>query len=137
MDLIWKIITWKDKIKIHNLAYKYKYKYKYKRFIAIQSGTMTVNNNIKWQFVAVVLGICVCFIDECSGHGILMKPPSRSSVWRFSKFKSFHVPENYDDNALFCGGATRLHKNGGKCGPCGDAYGNWNHLPKARKYVII
>lgn len=35
----------------------------------------------------------------------------------------FSTPANYNDNELFCGGATRQHEtNGGKCGECGDAY---------------
>lgn len=34
------------------------------------------------------------------GHGILLDPPNRSSLWRYK----FDVEPNYDDNQLFCGG---------------------------------
>jgi len=70
----------------------------------------------------------LCFIlivyclQEISGHGILLHPPGRSSVWRV--FPS-SAPANYDDNALFCGGAyVQNELYGGKCGVCGDAYGD-------------
>ena len=35
-----------------------------------------------------------------SGHGRLVEPPSRSSMWRYG----FDTPHNYDDNAINCGG---------------------------------
>lgn len=35
-----------------------------------------------------------------SGHGRLMDPPARNSMWRFG----FPNPVNYNDNELFCGG---------------------------------
>ncbi|KAL4232934.1 hypothetical protein ACF0H5_007622 [Mactra antiquata] len=54
-----------------------------------------------------------------SGHGRLIEPPSRSSMWRFG----FQTPINYDDNQLFCGGYDVQWKhNGGRCGVCGDSY---------------
>ena len=34
------------------------------------------------------------------GHGRLVEPPSRSSMWRYG----FNTPHNYDDNAINCGG---------------------------------
>ena len=36
------------------------------------------------------------------GHGRLIEPPSRSSMWRFG----FNNTVNYNDNALFCGGKS-------------------------------
>jgi len=54
-----------------------------------------------------------------TGHGRLMEPPARNSMWRFG----FINPINYNDNEVFCGGAdTQFNKNGGRCGICGDAY---------------
>lgn len=48
----------------------------------------------------------VCgFIAGALGHGRLMDPVGRSSAWRLG----FHVPINYDDNALFCGGFAVSH----------------------------
>ncbi|XP_022649783.1 uncharacterized protein LOC111245554 isoform X2 [Varroa destructor] len=52
------------------------------------------------------------------GHGRLMEPPSRSSMWRVG----FKTPRNYNDNELFCGGFTRQMRNGMKCGVCGDPW---------------
>ena len=34
------------------------------------------------------------------GHGRLMDPPARNSMWRFG----FPNPVNYNDNELYCGG---------------------------------
>jgi hypothetical protein len=39
-------------------------------------------------------------LDGVSGHGRLMNPPARNSMWRFG----FPNPVNYNDNELFCGG---------------------------------
>lgn len=35
-----------------------------------------------------------------NGHGRLMDPPARNSMWRFG----YPNPVNYNDNELFCGG---------------------------------
>ncbi|XP_011503771.1 PREDICTED: uncharacterized protein LOC105366874 isoform X2 [Ceratosolen solmsi marchali] len=61
------------------------------------------------------------------GHGRLMDPPARNSMWRFG----FPNPVNYNDNELYCGGySIQWIQNKGKCGTCGDAY----HLPKPRPH---
>ena len=53
------------------------------------------------------------------GHARLIEPPSRTSAWRFG----FDTPEMYNDHETNCGGFERhWEKNGGKCGPCGDAW---------------
>jgi len=39
-------------------------------------------------------------VVNVSGHGRLMDPPARNSMWRFG----FPNPVNYNDNELFCGG---------------------------------
>ncbi|GAB6033081.1 hypothetical protein CHUAL_012695 [Chamberlinius hualienensis] len=53
------------------------------------------------------------------GHGRLLTPPSRSSMWRYG----FKTPPNYNDMELFCGGFTRQwNQNGGRCGICGDPW---------------
>ncbi|XP_014218802.1 uncharacterized protein LOC106647062 [Copidosoma floridanum] len=62
-----------------------------------------------------------------SGHGRLMDPPARNSMWRFG----FPNPVNYNDNELFCGGyAVQWGQNEGKCGICGDPY----HVPVPRPH---
>ncbi|XP_042903334.1 uncharacterized protein [Parasteatoda tepidariorum] len=56
---------------------------------------------------------------QVQGHGRLLEPPSRSSMWRFG----YNSPPNYNDNELFCGGIyVQWSINAGKCGVCGDAY---------------
>lgn len=48
----------------------------------------------------VNLFIVVLLLDRIEGHGMMLDPPSRSSMWRFG----FKVPANYDDDGLYCGG---------------------------------
>lgn len=52
-----------------------------------------------------------------AGHGRLLDPPGRSTMWRFG----FNSEHNYNDNQLFCGGFTvQWNQNNGSCGICGD-----------------
>ncbi|XP_046369958.1 uncharacterized protein LOC124144546 [Haliotis rufescens] len=69
------------------------------------------------------------------GHGRLVDPPSRSSMWRFQ----FNTPRNYDDNQLFCGGVkVQYEDNGGKCGVCGDPWqGPRDNEPGGKFYTGI
>lgn len=50
-----------------------------------------------------LLLVVVCafggFVEVC-GHGMMLDPPNRSSLWRFDG----ESPINYDDNQNFCGG---------------------------------
>ncbi|XP_045522470.1 uncharacterized protein LOC123713035 [Pieris brassicae] len=64
----------------------------------------------------VLLG---AFVTSVSGHGRVLRPPGRASMWRVG----FNSPPNYDDDGLNCGGFDRQYRtNRGKCGVCGDAY---------------
>ncbi|KAJ8963263.1 hypothetical protein NQ318_018730 [Aromia moschata] len=66
--------------------------------------------------VIVVVGLLA---KEALGHGMMLDPPNRASLWRFNP----RALKDYDDNANFCGGANvQHHVNGGKCGVCGDSY---------------
>ena len=48
-----------------------------------------------------VVGLSFCCLFVCVyGHGRLLEPPSRSSMWRVG----FKTPKNYNDNQLNCGG---------------------------------
>ncbi|KAK3093828.1 hypothetical protein FSP39_020701 [Pinctada imbricata] len=54
-----------------------------------------------------------------TGHGHLVVPPQRSTLWRTVT----GAPVNVDDHGLNCGGFSRqFERNGGKCGVCGDAW---------------
>ena len=44
--------------------------------------------------------IVAATLEGVLGHGYLIYPPQRSSLWRVNT----DAPANYDDNALFCGG---------------------------------
>lgn len=55
-----------------------------------------------------MLKICVLVLSAValvSGHGMLLDPPNRSSLWRFDKTALV----NYQDSANFCGGAWVIH----------------------------
>ncbi|KAK2704501.1 hypothetical protein QYM36_016783 [Artemia franciscana] len=63
--------------------------------------------------------IWIVVVVHVKGHGRLLDPPQRSSMWR----AGYKVPINYDDNGLFCGGMNNQWSiNGGRCGECGDPY---------------
>ena len=49
----------------------------------------------------LIVGSVLCNVVRIVlGHGRLMEPPSRSSMWRLG----YNTPHNYQDNELFCGG---------------------------------
>lgn len=79
-----------------------------------------------------LIGITVfltCSVEVIKGHGRLIEPPSRATMWRYG----FDTPPNYNDHELYCGGYSRQwQRNGGKCGICGDA---WD-LPKVSQLKI-
>ncbi|XP_052221019.1 uncharacterized protein LOC127837742 [Dreissena polymorpha] len=71
------------------------------------------------KYLYVCLLLLFTIVTEVNGHGRLVEPPSRSSMWR----QGFNSPQNYDDTSLFCGGfSTQWSRNGGKCGVCGDNF---------------
>ncbi|ODM90931.1 hypothetical protein Ocin01_15752 [Orchesella cincta] len=55
------------------------------------------------------------------GHGRLIVPPSRSSVWRLNQFVSQNPPINLNDNELHCDGVLQADEPGSNCGVCGDS----------------
>ncbi|EFA07372.2 uncharacterized protein LOC657063 [Tribolium castaneum] len=58
-------------------------------------------------------------VAKISGHGMMLEPPNRSSLWRFDPT----APVNYNDNQNYCGGASfQWQSMDGKCGVCGDPY---------------
>ncbi|CAL8077603.1 unnamed protein product [Orchesella dallaii] len=72
-----------------------------------------------WSTITVFLACMMVSWNEVKGHGRLIEPPSRSSMWRYG----FNTTANYNDHELYCGGFARQHqKNSGKCGVCGDPW---------------
>lgn len=55
----------------------------------------------KMYKLAIVL-LVVAFFEGTLGHGMVMDPPNRSSMWRFDHTS----PPNYEDNQNFCGGMS-------------------------------
>lgn len=47
-----------------------------------------------------LLSVAAVLLDGVAGHGMMLDPPSRSSLWRIG----FDAPKNYNDMELFCGG---------------------------------
>lgn len=51
--------------------------------------------------LSLMVGLVVVMAPTSTiGHGMMLNPPQRSSMFRFG----FPVPPNYDDNGLNCGG---------------------------------
>ena len=53
-------------------------------------------------WVLMALAIVLGGLNQVAGHGRMLDPPGRSSMWRIG----FSTPKNYDDNGLNCGGRT-------------------------------
>ena len=70
------------------------------------------------NFLLPLLVTLVAMVTNTNAHGRLRQPPSRSSLWRDSRFDHLNPPKNYNDMSGFCGGKNvseclfyyRLHK---------------------------
>lgn len=74
-----------------------------------------------WKMLPIpsLLFLIACICVTVWGHGRLLEPPSRTSMWRFG----YNSPPDYDDNGHNCGGVgVQFGRNDGKCGLCGDPY---------------
>ncbi|KAJ8912608.1 hypothetical protein NQ315_000477 [Exocentrus adspersus] len=68
----------------------------------------------------LLLFVAAVIAREVVGHGMMLEPPNRSSMWRFEEFSGI-LPHYYDDGGN-CGGLTVYKSLGMKCGLCGDAW---------------
>jgi hypothetical protein len=50
--------------------------------------------------ILLAIALTLCLIGLVQGHGRLIDPPGRSSMWRYG----YRNPPNYNDNQLYCGG---------------------------------
>lgn len=50
--------------------------------------------------ILLAISLSLCLFGLVQGHGRLIDPPSRSSMWRYG----YRNPPNYNDNQLYCGG---------------------------------
>jgi hypothetical protein len=69
------------------------------------------------------LRVCLLLVLAFVGiesHVRVMKPPSRSSIWRDESFQHLNPPINYNDDAVWCVPAAQ-EEDISTCAPCGDA----------------
>ena len=50
--------------------------------------------------VVLLVSTGLSLLIVASGHGRVMEPPARNTMWRFG----FPTKANYEDSELFCGG---------------------------------
>lgn len=63
--------------------------------------------NYQLKLMAIAIISLIALFDLTWGHGMMLKPPGRSSRWRYNS----SAPVNYNDNENFCGGfAVSLNK---------------------------
>ncbi|KAJ8914473.1 hypothetical protein NQ315_002745 [Exocentrus adspersus] len=67
----------------------------------------------------LVLLVAAVIAREVVGHGMMLDPPNRGSLWRFDIPGA--VP-NYYDTGNNCGSFGVQYSLGMKCGVCGDAW---------------
>lgn len=71
------------------------------------------------EYISTICIILYAVVIQVNGHGRLINPPGRSTMWRYG----FPTPHNADDHQLSCGGfGVQFYRNNGKCGICGDPY---------------
>jgi len=81
---------------------------------------MEIISKINLLVYHLVLLSIIEIVKDVESHGRLMKPPSRSSIWRIPEFHGENPPDNYNDNELFCGSVHQEDDPGRQCGVCGD-----------------
>ena len=58
-----------------------------------------------WLYFLSIQLICLIYqMVNVNGHGRLMEPPARNTMWRFG----FPTIPNYEDSEMFCGGIKVL-----------------------------
>ena len=68
-----------------------------------------VSRLLYFRHLLSVCGLAGCNLKlKVKGHGMMLEPPGRSSVWRFSEFAAYDPPRNGNDNELFCGGLRHV-----------------------------
>ncbi|XP_076439173.1 uncharacterized protein LOC143278047 [Babylonia areolata] len=79
-----------------------------------------------------VVGILLAALRLAEGQARLVEPPMRSSYWRESVPDA---PMNIEDAELNCGGFShQWQQSSGKCGACGDPFGQFPENQYPGKY---
>ena len=63
-----------------------------------------VEMSIRKNFLIIFSLLCSYLLTSVDGHGRMLDPPQRGSMWRFG----FAVPPNYNDMSNYCGGKMEL-----------------------------
>lgn len=64
-------------------------------------------NSIAKGSLALLVGASMLVTIGVEGHGYMLDPPMRSSMWRVDNRNRFPTaPVNNNDNQLFCGGSS-------------------------------
>jgi len=71
-------------------------------------------------------------ICQVYGHGRLVDPPQRGSLWREPEYAWANPGHDRDDQELICGTRAVTDPYNGACGLCGDSFLD----PKPRKHEI-
>lgn len=80
------------------------------------------------KLLIIIVVLSITLIEFIEGHGMVMDPINRGSRWRIDRSA---VPD-YNDMQADCGGIQNQYDlYQGKCGMCGDEYGDTN--PKAHE----
>ncbi|KAL3866015.1 hypothetical protein ACJMK2_043356 [Sinanodonta woodiana] len=83
--------------------------------------------------VVNLIFIIVYLVPMVTGHGRMIEPAMRSSMWRFG----YNTPVNYNDMGLNCGGfVNHFETHGGKCGVCGDPWEGPRENEAGGKYAL-
>ncbi|CAG5131784.1 unnamed protein product [Candidula unifasciata] len=73
---------------------------------------------LSWGRSLALITVAVV-VSLAEGHGRLLDPPSRATLWE----EKFNFPAYYDEYQGFCGGVdAHWGRFGGRCGVCGDPY---------------
>lgn len=68
------------------------------------SQTIKFNHFFKMGYPYLTLFLLPFLILQVSGHGMIAKPASRASLWRYEEFSEFNPPYYRNDRELHCGG---------------------------------
>jgi hypothetical protein len=84
------------------------------------------------KFTYLVLLLAGIAVSQIAGHGRVVDPPQRGSLWRFPEYQWANPGHDPDDQELLCGGTSVTDPYVGACGLCGDSLLD----PKPRKHEI-
>jgi len=70
---------------------------------------------------AILLVLGLAGVSQIAGHGRVVDPPQRGSLWRFPEYAFANPGKPADDQENLCGGTSVTDPYIGACGLCGDS----------------